>query len=754
MTDNQYTSTAASVEHNSIRQVPRVVSSSVRFAVAAALAVNVGGAFAAETSSGALFEEVIVTAQKRDERLQDVPIAISVVDDALLQSTNSRNLTELQGTVPSVFFAGNSGGGRTYITLRGATGLALNTGDEPVAIYMDDVYLARGVVVGMADLLDSGSIEIVRGPQGTLQGRNATAGAILLRSADPTSTFEGKMSASWSDPSEFRTQAALSGPLSDNWKGRVAFGYTDERGWATNTFDGSALGGSESVQGRGVLMYSGSDFVARIVADWSKIKNNPAIFRYAATNFSPLATGALVPAGTATPNTPLPAATRDQIFEHDRISLFPGSNTEVQSSGLSAKLTWSFNDIDLVSITGARQADVSGTNDSDGIDTARQGYNHNDDESKQASQELRLQSSGDQRLSWILGAYYFYEDQDYVDDIYNLAFTLPTRTVTQYAGEQTTKSYAAFADSTFKLTDKLSIIGGVRYTNDTKRLDARITPTNLGTGVTTNTPYAPPEAEWTDTSWRGKLVYHVNDALMMFAGYGKGFRAGGYNPFALQVPYAPETNKSAEVGAKGDMLDRRLSYSLAVYRNEYANMQLRAGVPTGGAIITNAAESLIKGVEIELTARPFDGTRITANGAWTDAAFTSFPRARDTLDREVDASGNKLPRTPKWQYFVSTQQDFPLSNGWLMTGEANYRWRDDVVFFFTDQNAPTWQDPAGGELGVRLSVTTPEERWQVALFGTNLTNERMINTSGVTFSYPQVGLNKPRTVGVSLQTRF
>jgi iron complex outermembrane receptor protein len=382
------------------------------------------------------------------------------------------------------------------------------------------------------------------------------------------------------------------------------------------------------------------------------------------------------------------------------------------------------------------------------------GYNHNDDRSKQASQELRLQSSGEQRLSWILGAYYFYEDQDYVDDIYNLQFTLPTNSVTRYQGNLTTRSYAAFADSTFRLTDTVSIIGGVRYTQDDKRLDAVIQPTNLGTGVTTTTPYAPPSEEWTDTSYRGKIMYQPTDSLMFFAGYGKGFRAGGYNPFAVQVPYAPETNKSAEIGVKGDLLERRVTYSVAAYRNEYTNMQLRAGVPTGGAIITNAGESLIKGVEVELTARPTDALRIIANGAWTDAYFTSFPRARDTLDREVDASGNRLPRTPKWQYFLAAQQDFSLGNSWSLTAEANYRWRDEVVFFFTDQEAPTWQDPAGAELGARLTVRTDDNRWEASLFGTNLTNERMINTSGVTFSYPQVGLNKTRSYGISLQTRF
>jgi iron complex outermembrane receptor protein len=698
--------------------------------------------------------EIVVTAQKREERLQDVPIAISVVTPALLQSTNARNLSELQGVVPSVYFAGNSGGGRTYITLRGATGLALNTGDEPVAIYMDDIYLARGVTVGMSDLLDVGSIEIVRGPQGTLQGRNATAGAILLRGADPTSTFQGRIFGSIADPQEFRLQGVVSGPLGGGFEGRLAAGYVNERGWAFNPFHNTHIGGGESAQTRGTLTYRSGDFSARIVGDYSWTNNQPAIFRYAATNFSPLPTGALVPAGTATPNAPLPAAQRHQIFDEDRISLNPGTDTTVRGGGVSARLQYSFGGVDLISVSGFRKVHVDGINDSDGLDVARMGYNHNDDHSRQLSQEVRLQSSGNRRLSWILGAYFFDENQFYTDDIYNLKFSLPTNTVTRYTGELDTTSYAAFADATFHLTDTLSVIGGIRYTHDWKRLDATINPTNLDTNVTTHQIYAPPSDVWTDTSYRAKIVYQPSRHLMMFAGYGRGFRAGGYNPFALQAAYAPETNTSWEAGVKGDLIDRRLTFSLTAYRNNYTNLQLRAGVPTGGAIITNAAAARIKGVELEMTARPANGTRLTGNLAYTDAVFTSFPTARNTLDQPVDATGNVLPRTPKWQFYVSGEQDFQLGNSLLLTAEANYRWRDRVYFFFTDQTAQPWQDPPGGELGARLTIHPQDDHWSFSLFGTNLTNARIINTAAVTFSYPQVGLNKPRVFGASAEFRF
>src|ERR1700688_2447309 len=152
-------------------------------------------------NDGSEIKEIVVTAQKRSERLVDVPISISVVSPDTLASTNSKNLNELSGAVPGIQFNGNGGGGRTYLSLRGTTGSALNTGDEPVAIYLDDVYLARGVTINGQDLLDVDSIEVVRGPQGTLQGRNATAGAILMHSADPTAAPQPYVPATAHDPS-------------------------------------------------------------------------------------------------------------------------------------------------------------------------------------------------------------------------------------------------------------------------------------------------------------------------------------------------------------------------------------------------------------------------------------------------------------------------------------------------------------------------------------------------------------------------
>lgn len=719
-----------------------------------ALAVGTAGtrAVAADASANSV-EELIVTAQKRSERLQDVPISISVVTPQLLATTNAKNLTELSGAVPGVQFNGNGGGGRTYLSMRGTTGSALNTGDEPVAIYMDDVYLARGVAIGTSDLLDLGGIEIVRGPQGTLQGRNATAGAILLHSADPTGTLEGYISAQAKNTAEYRVQGAISGPLGNGFTGRLAAGGVEARGWAKNDADGSHIAGGESGQIRGVLAYAGdSPLTARISADYAVISNTPALFRNAATTFSALPTGNLVP--VPTPNVPLSPAQKSAIYDDNRYNLAPGTHTTLDVGGTTAKLTYALSGVDLISVSGYRYTHVFGQNNSSGLNTRpRSGFNNNDDRSKEFSQELRLQSHGDTRFSWITGLYYFYENQDYADTIYNLQFSTPTSTASLFSGNQKTNSYAAFADATFKVTDQFQLIGGVRYSHDRKELNSGIQVTNTITHAVTNTPYVG-SASWGDTTYRVKAVYHPTSDVMLFVGYGTGFRAGGYNDFAVQPPFAPETNASLEGGIKGDLLDRRISLSFTAYRNEYKNLQLRAGVPTGGAIITNAGDSEIKGFEFELNAKPFEHTVISANTSYTDAVFKRFPKAVDIFNNFVDASGNTLPNAPKWQAFASIGQEFPLQNGWMAVAEANVRWRDKIYFYFTNQTATPWYDGAGGTVGARVSLHSPDNRWTFAVFGSNLNNARIVQTDVVTFSYPEVSLNEPRVFGISVDRRF
>ena len=696
--------------------------------------------------------EVIVTAQKRSERLQDVPIAISVVNKALLASTNSKNLGELSGAVPGVQFNGNGGGGRTYTQLCGTTGSALNIGDEPVAVYMDDVFVARGLFIGNEDLLDVGSIEIVRGPQGTLQGRNATAGAVLMRSADPTPTPQGYLTASIEDPLEVRTQGAVSGPLGHGFEGRLSAGYVNADGWGKNLYNDSSVGVDRSAQARGVLTYNeGGPLTARIVTDYASITNIAALFRGADTQFSSTP-GALVK--TPTPLTPLSPAAHDAIFDNDDYNLNPNTRTTVNTDGLSAKFTYALPGVDLVSVTGYRRAHVFGTNNSSGLSTApKQGYNNNNDKSEETSQELRAQSSGHTRVTWIAGLYYFNEAQDYDDTIYNTMFATPTSTATRYFGTQDTTSYAAFFDGTYNILDNLQLIAGVRDTEDTKHLVGGIITRNLVTGAAPLAPYLPNPKTWAQTNYRVKLVWKPMHDVLLYAGYSTGYRSGGYNAFAIQAPFAPESIGSFEAGAKADLFERKVDVAVAVYHNNYDNLQLRAGVPSGGAIITNAATSEINGFEAEATWRPFEKTRLSGNFSYTDATFTSFPRAVDLFNNFVDASGNRLPNAPKEQFFVSAAQDFDLPQGWLLTAEANYRWRSRIYYYFTNQVA-NLSDSGGGQGNLRVAVKEPEGKWTFSAYVNNVFDERYVNTDVITFSYPELSLNRPRSVGVAVERRF
>jgi iron complex outermembrane receptor protein len=212
-----------------------------------------------------------------------------------------------------------------------------------------------------------------------------------------------------------------------------------------------------------------------------------------------------------------------------------------------------------------------------------------------------------------------------------------------------------------------------------------------------------------------------------------------------------------EIGTKDEFFDHRLGISLSIYNNQYEDMQLRAGVPTGGAITTNAAASRIRGGEFELTARPTESLTLTGNAAYTEANFTRFPTAHDIFDKQVDATGLRLPRTPRWQYFFSAAQDFTMDDGSKLTVEGNFRWRGRIYFYFTNQS-PTlwspWQDGAGDELGAQISWRDSSRQWKVSLYGTNLTDSRIINVATTTFSYPEVGFNKPRIVGISLERLF
>ena len=701
--------------------------------------------------------EVIVTAQKRNERIQDVPISITVVSGDQVNRAGAKNITELQGVTPGLFASGNSGYAGAPISIRGTAGTNATLLDDPVAVYVNGVYQPSGTF-GTTALLDIGSIQVVRGPQGTLQGRNATAGAVLIETANPGASVDGFLRTSYADPSEFRAEGAIGGPLSDTLRARIAVGYYDERGWATNTFNGSHIGGGRGFSARGTIRWWPTENLdVRLVVGHIYTYAEPALARYAATPFNPAPGGPLILAGTATPTTPL-SPSELSALQDDRYALNRPTFNKTTDDSVVLNATYNFGGVDLVSVTGYDRVNLVGAADSDGLArTDREGFNTGNLPARYFSQEVRLQSRGASRFSWILGAYYSDAIQDMDFNIDNLQLTVADRRTTRFVAHQDTKSYAGFADATFHVTPEIALIGGVRYTRETKDFAFDRTIVNFDTGATLAPlfQYRPAQAVFDNTSYRVKATWQPTPDLLLYVSYSTGFKSGGFNAFGADPAFNPEKLKSAEVGIKADLLDKRLSLALAAYSNNYDELQVRVGVPAGGIAITNAADSKIDGFELEGTFRPIPEWTFTGNVANTNARFSSFPLARNLLDQgPFDASGNKLPRTPEWQYFAQASYAPRLTENVSGLFELSYRWHSRIFLYQTDQTSSTVQGDAVGELGARAGITLQPSQVSITVFGTNLTNERAVNNANITFSYPEVSFNKPRTVGIQLEVKF
>ena len=702
--------------------------------------------------------EIVVTAQKRSERLLDVPISITAVSADALDKAGAKNLAELQGVVPGVYFPGNSGYSAAPITIRGTAGADAPLLDNAVAGYLNGVYQPSSTL-SSSMLLDVGTIEVVRGPQGTLQGRNATAGAIIITTPDPTEEFSGYIRASFADPQEVRTEGAVSGALSDKLGIRVAAGYYDERGWGHNTFTGKRVGGGHGFAARITLKYNPTEnFSLRLVGGHSLTYTEPAIVRWAATPFNPVVTQRLVLPGTATPATPLSQTEQDAILKDNKFAINRPFYARAINDSLSLNMTYSLGGVDLISVTGFDKMSDKGEADSDGFArTDREGYNDGSFPQENFTQELRAQSNGSGPLSWIVGAYFSDSKQDMSFNIRNVGVTNnPPGTLAAFEAHQVTRSYAGFVDATYNITPKLAIIGGVRRTRETKDFDFTRSVTNFATGanIIPFFVYTPAQADWNRTNFRVKTTFKPIDDVLVYASYSTGFKSGGFNAFGTDPAFNPETIESAEAGVKAQLLDRRISIALAGYTNRYNGLQIRAGVAAGGVFITNAANSKVNGFEFEGTFRATQDLTLMGNIAYSDARFGSFANARNILDVPVDATGNSLPRAPQWQYFLQSSYTPSLSENVTGLLEASFRYRSRIFMYHTNQDSFALQGKPLGELGLRAGVTFESSQITLSAFGTNLTNARSVTNQGITFSYPIAAFNKPRSIGIQIDKKF
>jgi iron complex outermembrane receptor protein len=733
------------------------------------------------------FEEIVVTAQRREETLQEVPVSVTVVDAPALQTSDVRSLEDLSAIAPGFLATTDVGYAAAPLSIRGVGGPSGGGNffaDEPVGVYLNDVYLARPSAV-VADLVDVEAIQILRGPQGTLFGRNSTAGAVLVTSSRPTEEFEAYLEGTVARFDEYRIEGAISGPLTDRISGRLAVGYTERGDFADNLTTGEDVGGSENLTVRATTTWRVTDALSfDLIGEYLEREARPATIAQ---------TDVGLQGGISTPFTL--REDLDEILDDSEVTFNDPNVIDTDAYQATLLGNWDLGFAILDTVSAFRSEDLNGRQDSDS--TALTLFNNNGGyETDQVSQEIRLSGEFNdigflQQIEWLVGGFYFREEIDTVFNINNFQGFFGLGTAATFDAAQELDAYAGFADVTLHLTDWFRLLGGLRYSSETKDFTNSIQVVTIqegtvppfvpgiggmtlppGSTVTPLTPFAE-EDSFDDVSQRAILeldpLHFVDNRLLssmlFYASYSTGFSSGGFNSFELDDAFDNENIRAFELGVKTTFWDGRGLLNLAGFINSYDDLQLRLPVPTGGVNIENVGEASIQGFEAEFDIFPFAGFRFQGNVAYLDAEIDEgvLPRVPGGLEPfpigaplpliDEDVSGNSLARAPEFQTYLRASYVWQVPIGDLEFSTA-YRYQDDVFFLEIAQDEDTFRADSWNEIDLRLELRSGDGRWAVAAFGTNVTNERYITQVTPLGGFPVAALNDPARWGFDVRLTY
>ena len=741
-----------------------------------ALAVSIGSALlcapftlAQDDNSGsrmsALLEEVVVTARKRDEGLQDAPLSVAAFSGDSLEARGFTNIAEVGGITPNLTYqnnpaiAGSSSVATVYIRGVGQRDF-LGTIDNGVGFYIDDVYISR-TVGATVDLLDVERIEVLRGPQGTLFGRNNVGGAISLYSKNPTEDFGGYMSGTIGTDGLYKVRGSINVPLSDT----VLANFSGMKGKQDGYVDrpaGGDLGDDDVTAFRGKLLWSASDTLeVSLGFDYSsEDENGPAFLLIDVDEVGQFGTsfpgfynnitqGDTCGYGAVGPFSPNPICYNDQYVSEDNLGTAPTySTTDVWGTNLSIK--WDISDsLTLKSITGYRDLDAVFARDADASPLTIVHF-FDDFQSEQFSQEIQLLgSSFNEKLDWIVGAYYF-DEETYNQNI--LEFAIATF---DSQNDITSESSALFTQGTYHVTDQLDVTVGVRYTDEEKTFSPNQVVVSSNIGLPSGTPILPMGVNKIDaqeTTPMLNVAYSVTEDFMLYGNYSEGFRSGGFvqrifPPRPDVVDFAPEFVESFEAGFKYSNDDRTLVVNGAVFNMDYDDIQVR--VPQGVAQVEqNVGEAEIRGAEFELKWQPAESWFIEVGVGYTDADYTAIEIDISSipLDDEgnltadlsnpysVIQQDNEFDHVPEWSGNMSVSKEFLADSGASLVVRLGGTYHSG--YFNDPLNLPQIKTPELAIFDLTAVWTSPDEKYNVNTGIKNLTDEKYL-ASG--FFNPTIG---------------
>ena len=732
-------------------------------------------------ASGQL-EETVVTAREIEESLQETPISITVFTAEQIESYGFNDLTDIGRFSPNVVFdqgTGNTGSSNnTQYFIRGVGQVDfLFTSDPGVGIYIDDVYLPR-VTGSMLDLIDIERIEILRGPQGTLFGKNTIGGAVVVVSKGPDGELGGTATVTAGSRDRIDAKGAINIPLiEDELSGRFSVSTRNQDGYVKRVLTGDETGNVNSNAVRGQLRWTPeNDWDIKLNGDYTRgreeaIANELLVVDTAAPV---LQLWNLLVAPSYGPG----IAYDERYLSPNWKSQATGPNySDIDDWGVSLNITKPLSDdVQFKSITAYRDTEAKFGIDVDYSPlTYMQTSNVNDHD--QVSQEVQLTGSGfGDRLTWVSGGFYMHEtgtdifDFDLAAGLYDALEALPAGIIPGLGGrgnpvnatldldatiynEIKINSYAVFTQGTFDVSEKLSLTIGVRYTDEKKDLETMTTRNASGV---TSVPKTELSASWDATTPHAAIEYQWTEDVMTYVSASRGFKSGGFNGRALTVnelsEFDPEYVWSYEAGIKSEWFGRRLVANVAVFHNDYSDIQLTSIRDVNGflvAITENAGEAEMEGFELEITALPTERLLIRGGIGYLDAKYTNLnPGATVTLDSE-------MVKTPEWTGNLSVDYTWPLGDMGTLTmgGDMSYR----SSHFNEPTNLGILEQDAYKLLGAHVRLTSADEAWSLTLFGTNLTDERYM-TNGVqalgSLGTADAAYGRPREWGLTLSASF
>jgi iron complex outermembrane receptor protein len=733
---------------------------------------------APESESEGTLQTITVTAQKRAESVQTVPVTVAAISGDTLNQRNVTDLFAVAQTLPNITFRTDSGS--AHIAIRGLSfdTIIAEQAEGRVGYHVDGIYISQPANI-TGTFYDVDRIEVLYGPQGTLFGRNSVGGAVNLITRDPTPTPQGYLQADVGNYSAVNLQGGLGGPITDTVSGRIAFQTAQHSGYGENLTNHVEIDNQNSRNVRGKLKFApNDDFNAVLSADWSKDDSQ--------TGYD--LTGKLLPdvplMGVALGGRANGLNDRDSYAD-----AIPRTLQEFYGFGIAAD--WNLHDgYRVVSLTAVRHGQTDYTIDTDQTSFQITGPTIYGETTQQFSEELRLQKDF-AHGHWVVGGYFFKET--YQEGVYGglnaqVFAGAPTSFYAAgiwYGGQVNTKAYAGFAQGTYNFTDAFSLVLGARYSSDKKELMNQYQFYDFADAYDPAYFYSckPPcknisyaggpgpqfpgafggqlpnqDNTWSNFSPMGTLQYKFDSTKMVYATVSRGFKSGGYNLAAAGGPaYRPETITDYEAGFKGDFLNETLRINAAGFYYDYKDLQVpKIESVAIGALIANAATAKMYGAELQIIAAPTDALSFDLNASAMKSKFVDFPTLDEvTAAIPVNYSGNRLPGVPSYTALFGAQYGINTSVG-RFTPRVEASALGDV--YFDQSNAPTTRVPGYMRYNAMINFASDDGRYYGSIYGRNLSDAThpagQITSAGY-FGFPFNGSwIPPRTFGIKVGVKF